>query len=54
VVFSKGSSLGHYEPGEIISVTVELTASHKGYFEFKLCPRDDPLEKTTQQCLDNK
>jgi hypothetical protein len=51
--YSNGIIVRTYEPGEIISVTVELTASHKGYFEFKLCPRDDPLEKTTQQCLDN-
>lgn len=51
--YANGIIVRTYDPGEEITVTVELTASHKGYFQFKLCPRNDPLQKTTQRCLDN-
>ncbi|KAK3580518.1 hypothetical protein CHS0354_009470 [Potamilus streckersoni] len=33
-----------------IDVKVEITAHHKGYFEFKLCPNDEA--EVTQECLD--
>ncbi|XP_048759712.1 uncharacterized protein LOC125669290 isoform X3 [Ostrea edulis] len=39
--------------GAIMPVTVELTAPHKGYMEFRLCPNDDPRKKITQKCLDD-
>jgi len=29
-----------------------VTAAHKGYFEFKLCPKSSAEELTTQECLD--
>lgn len=50
--YSNGIIVRSYESGEVISVTVQLTASHKGYFEFKLCPKDNPRKRTTQECLD--
>ncbi len=31
---------------------VELTANHEGYFEFKLCPKNDVRTVTEQACLD--
>ncbi|GBL98543.1 hypothetical protein AVEN_111652-1 [Araneus ventricosus] len=37
--------------GEIKSV-VEITANHRGFFEFKLCPHNDPTTEVTQGCLD--
>ncbi|KAK3580517.1 hypothetical protein CHS0354_009469 [Potamilus streckersoni] len=33
-----------------IDVKVEITAHHKGYFEFKLCPNEEA--EITQECLD--
>ncbi|XP_062593332.1 uncharacterized protein LOC134254818 isoform X2 [Saccostrea cucullata] len=39
--------------GAIMPVTVEITAPHKGYMEFKLCPNDDPKKMITQECLDD-
>lgn len=35
----------------MIDVSVELTANHKGYFEFRLCPTDNPFERVTHSCL---
>ncbi|XP_046401951.1 uncharacterized protein LOC124167930 [Ischnura elegans] len=45
-----------YKEGEMINVKINVTASHKGYFTFKLCPMNGiegklgkPVE---QECLD--
>lgn len=37
-----------YNPGSEFIIRIELTASHMGYFEFRVCP--DPAGK--QDCLD--
>ncbi|KAL8573639.1 hypothetical protein ACOMHN_007192 [Nucella lapillus] len=41
-----------YQPGQVIEVYVQLTANHKGYFEFRLCQHENPLTNITQACLD--
>lgn len=50
-VYDTGIIVRHYPVGlQDIEVKVELTAHHKGYFQFKLCPNNEsPL---TQSCLD--
>ncbi|VDI36864.1 Hypothetical predicted protein [Mytilus galloprovincialis] len=35
-----------------VTVTVLLTVNHLGYFEFRLCPHNDPTVPVTQRCLD--
>ncbi|KAJ8317041.1 hypothetical protein KUTeg_004945 [Tegillarca granosa] len=35
-----------------LDVSVQLTANHLGYFEFKLCENNDYKKKFTQDCLD--
>lgn len=39
--------------GAIMPVMVEITASHKGYMEFRLCPNDDPRKRISEECLNN-
>lgn len=41
-----------YKAGQPIIVRVELTANHRGYFEFKLCPNNAPKQVASQSCLD--
>ncbi len=41
-----------YKPGELITVGVEVTANHLGYFEFRLCNVDNMNGDATQDCLD--
>ncbi|KAK7476987.1 hypothetical protein BaRGS_00031763, partial [Batillaria attramentaria] len=41
-----------YTPGQVMDVRVDITANHKGWFEFRLCPHNDPSTPITQQCLD--
>jgi hypothetical protein len=40
-----------YQPGQIIDVSVVLTAHHKGHFEFRACPIE-PYGVATQGCFD--
>ena len=41
-----------YSPGEVMTVVIELTANHKGWMEFKICPNDDWKKRVTQECFD--
>lgn len=46
--YGQGVTVRKYNPGSVVTVRIELTASHMGYFEFRLC--DDINAK--QNCLD--
>lgn len=41
-----------YKAGSTINVTVRLTASHMGYFEFSVCPLKTEKELETDKCFD--
>ena len=41
-----------YSIGQRISVAADITANHKGYFEFRLCPHNNP--KVTKEPKSNK
>ena len=49
-MYDTGVIVRHYPAGlKEIEIKVELTAHHKGYFEFKLCANNEgPI---TQECL---
>ncbi len=40
------------QAGDWIDVEVEITAQHKGYFEFKICPTNDWDQDQDQACFD--
>ncbi|XP_017019684.1 uncharacterized protein [Drosophila kikkawai] len=46
--WGQGLIVKTYFPGSEMTIRVELTASHMGYFEFRLCPRPN----AKQFCLD--
>ncbi|XP_069134468.1 uncharacterized protein [Argopecten irradians] len=50
--YATGTIVRHYSEGQRISVIVQITASHKGYFEFRLCPHNNPKTRVSQACLD--
>ncbi|XP_059147506.1 uncharacterized protein LOC131935159 [Physella acuta] len=50
-IYANGIIVRKYEVGEPIKVKIELTANHKGYFEFHICPTDNPFQKITETCL---
>jgi len=41
----------HYQQGQIIDVTVEISAPHMGYVEFRLCPWNNVHSPVDLQCL---
>ncbi|KOB64570.1 Eukaryotic translation initiation factor 3 subunit A [Operophtera brumata] len=47
--FGKGVIVRKYAPKDAITIKVELTANHNGYFEFRVC---EEAKGTTQECLD--
>ncbi|XP_021357189.1 uncharacterized protein LOC110452820 isoform X2 [Mizuhopecten yessoensis] len=50
--YATGTIVRHYSEGQTITVNVQITASHKGYFEFRLCPHNNPSTRVSQACLD--
>ena len=50
--YATGTIVGKYTSGQKISVKVQVTASHRGYFEFRLCPVNSPHQPATHACLD--
>lgn len=51
--YANGIIAGNYTRGQILTAKVELTAHHKGYFEFRVCPALSPDTEVTQDCLDD-
>ncbi|KAK8376299.1 hypothetical protein O3P69_008771 [Scylla paramamosain] len=37
--------------GQVIPVVVDVTANHRGYFEFRICPNNNPSVEASQTCL---
>ncbi|XP_067653661.1 uncharacterized protein [Haliotis asinina] len=50
--YANGIITRSFHEGDIIPVTVHLTANHLGWFEFRICPVNDPKKRVTQKCLD--
>ncbi|GFR84280.1 hypothetical protein ElyMa_005994900 [Elysia marginata] len=49
--YANGVIVRKYKVGQVINATVELTANHRGFFEFRICPTDNPFKKVTHHCL---
>lgn len=50
--YGQGIIVRKYRVGSVFTIRVELTANHRGHFEFRLCPNNAPKKVATQQCLD--
>ncbi|XP_064292492.1 uncharacterized protein LOC128675686 isoform X2 [Plodia interpunctella] len=48
--YGDGVIVASYLPGSLITTTVDITASHRGFWEFKLCP-DPGIDD--QECFDS-
>ena len=51
--FGRGVIVRSYRPGQTVKVTVDVTANHRGYFQFRLCPQTSPTVPAPQDCFDN-
>jgi len=50
--FYKGIIVRGYKAGQVMPIEVELTATHYGYLEFRLCAKNDPASHSDQTCYD--
>ena len=50
--YATGVIVRNYTQGQEISATIDITANHDGYFEFRLCQNDDPMKIVEQDCFD--
>ena len=51
-MYATGQIVQDYIQGQKFSVIVDITANHRGHFEFRLCPYVNETEEVTQECLD--
>lgn len=49
-LYATGLIVRHYQEGQVLNITVDITANHLGHFEIRICP--DPEIEATQECLD--
>ena len=50
--YANGIIVETYEAEQEVQVTVQITANHKGYFEFRLCPNNNIHQDPQQDCFD--
>ena len=50
--YANGVIVSVYQESDVISATVDVTAFHKGYFQFRICPHNDVHTPATKECLD--
>ena len=50
--YATGTITQWYKTGQVITVTVQITANHFGYFVFKLCSNDNVYKDPKQECFD--
>ena len=50
--YALGIITRQYKTSSQIPVIVEVTAPHKGWFEFRICKNDNVMKAASQACLD--
>ncbi|KAL3228844.1 hypothetical protein MRX96_023745 [Rhipicephalus microplus] len=49
--YAKGIIVRRYKRGDVMKASVQLTANHRGFFEFRLCPVNNPKVAATDECM---
>ncbi|CAL4091323.1 unnamed protein product [Meganyctiphanes norvegica] len=50
--YGLGVIVEEWKEGQVVELGVQLTANHMGYFEFRLCPHNNPRYPVADECLD--
>ncbi|KAK3877591.1 hypothetical protein Pcinc_017706 [Petrolisthes cinctipes] len=53
-VYGKGVITAQYRSGQVIPITIRISANHGGWFEFRLCNNNNPRARDSQQCLNKQ
>ncbi|CAC5396373.1 unnamed protein product [Mytilus coruscus] len=51
-IYAQGIIARTYQPGQNISVKIQIMANHRGWFEFRFCVNNNISQKITHGCLD--
>ncbi|XP_067664612.1 mucin-5B-like [Haliotis asinina] len=51
-IYATGTITRQYRTGQKIPLVLDITSNHKGYFEFRICPWNNPRLAVNQSCLD--
>lgn len=51
-IYATGNIVKTYIRRQLITVEIQLTTNHGGWFEFRICKIKDPLVEASQECLD--
>ncbi|GAB6020732.1 hypothetical protein CHUAL_003396 [Chamberlinius hualienensis] len=51
-LYGNGIIVQRYKASQVITAEVELTANHRGFFEFKICPTNNRRINPSQKCFD--
>jgi hypothetical protein len=49
--FATGTLAASYMPGQQVDITLDLTANHRGFFSFALCPNNNPSTDPGPECF---
>jgi len=50
--YANGNIVASYLEGQVIEVAIEVTTSHMGHFNYKLCPNNNVHQDPKQDCFD--
>ncbi|XP_076066211.1 uncharacterized protein LOC143039859 [Oratosquilla oratoria] len=50
--YGNGILTGNFTRGQTVEIEIMITVQHGGWFEFKVCPTNDPKKLVEQECLD--
>lgn len=49
--YATGTIVRRYREGQVIPARVDVTSNHRGHFEFRICPNNNPEVEASQTCL---
>ncbi|KAK4319033.1 hypothetical protein Pmani_010012 [Petrolisthes manimaculis] len=49
--YATGTIVRRYTQGQVVPVTVDIDSNHRGHFEFRICPNNNPKVEASQTCL---
>lgn len=49
--YGNGIIVRNYKQGSKVEITIHISANHRGFFELKLCPNNNPTVRINHDCL---
>nr|XP_045613811.1 uncharacterized protein LOC123767806 [Procambarus clarkii] len=52
--YGGGVITASYTEGQVVPVTIHISANHRGWYEFRLCNNNNPMARDSQHCLNKQ